>query len=208
MQRQGRAGYLARVIAIFDDPLHGAARFVQVWRVAVEPAHSSLGVGDDACERLVHFVGDRGGQFSQRRHARDASEFGLRLTVSPLALAEVLLRLLPLGQIEHEGDALISFPEDRRVGEDHAGAIFPQLLLLERFDASRRPELCHRSRRGGQVNHIMIATAWFHSVASLRPLAREDGHGPEDHAYRQVAEPEKLIRALPWFESYADQAES
>jgi hypothetical protein len=37
--------------------------------------------------------GDRGGQLSQRRHARDMSEFRLRFAVEPLALPQVLLRL-------------------------------------------------------------------------------------------------------------------
>ena len=39
--------HLARPIAIFDDPLQGAARFVQVGSSAVEPAQAGLGVGDD-----------------------------------------------------------------------------------------------------------------------------------------------------------------
>src|SRR6266851_2507042 len=69
----------------------------------------------------------------------------LRLRQVGFALAQVILRLLALGQIEHEGDALVSASaEGRRAEKDgHAGTVFPEVLLLERFAASRRPELCH-----------------------------------------------------------------
>src|ERR1700722_2882313 len=79
--------YLARTIAIFEDPLHGTACFGQVWCFALEPAQAGLGVRDDAGKRLVYLVRNGGGQFSQRRNARDVSEFGLRFSVSPLALS-------------------------------------------------------------------------------------------------------------------------
>ena len=43
-------------------------------------------VGDDGGERLVYFMGDGGGQFAQRRHARDMCEFRLRLAQCLLGL--------------------------------------------------------------------------------------------------------------------------
>ncbi len=66
-------------IAIVYDPFHRAARSVQVGSFAVEPAQTGLGIGDDGCERLVHFMGDGGRQFAQCRHARYVREFRLRL---------------------------------------------------------------------------------------------------------------------------------
>jgi hypothetical protein len=71
-QRADTLDHLHRPIAIVDDPLQGATRFNQVGSSAIEPAQAGLGVGDDCGERLVHFVGDRGSQLSQRRHARAA----------------------------------------------------------------------------------------------------------------------------------------
>ena len=77
-ERADALDHFARPIAVLDDRLQGAARFVQVGRVAVEPAQACGGVGDDGGERLVHFMGDRRGEFAQRRHARDMREVRLR----------------------------------------------------------------------------------------------------------------------------------
>src|SRR5258708_7327724 len=53
---------------------------VQVRSSAVETAQTGLGVGDDGGERLVHFMGDRGRNFPERRDARYVCEIRLRLT--------------------------------------------------------------------------------------------------------------------------------
>src|SRR6202521_2824777 len=62
--------HLTRPISVFDNPFHRATRSVQVGSVAVEPEQTGLGIGDDGGERLVHFMGNGGRQFAQRRHAR------------------------------------------------------------------------------------------------------------------------------------------
>ena len=70
---------LARPNAIVDDPFHRAARLRPGRAPRGRANADSLGVGDHGGERLVHFMGDRGCQFAQRRHARDMREFRLRL---------------------------------------------------------------------------------------------------------------------------------
>ena len=52
-------------------------------RLAAEPAQAGIAVGDDAGERLIDFVGDRGRQLSQRHHPRDVREFRLRSCATP-----------------------------------------------------------------------------------------------------------------------------
>src|SRR6202035_4188987 len=81
-QRPDTLDYLACPIAVIDNPLDRAARRVQVGSSTVEPTQTGFRVGADACKRLVDFVGDRSGQLSQRRHARDVSEFRLRFAVA------------------------------------------------------------------------------------------------------------------------------
>ena len=49
---------LARPIPVTDDSLKGFSSFVQVLLVAVQPAESGIGIGDDGCQRLVHFMRD------------------------------------------------------------------------------------------------------------------------------------------------------
>src|ERR1700685_4032093 len=63
--------------------------------IPVEPAQTGLGVGDDAGERLFHFVGDRSRQFAQGCYAHDMGQIRLRV-------AQCLLEVLALCQIEHE----------------------------------------------------------------------------------------------------------
>src|SRR4051812_20602741 len=69
-ERTDAADHLARPAAGFDDPLHRTTRRVQIRGSAVEPAETSFSVGYDTGERLIYFVGDRGCQFAQSRHAR------------------------------------------------------------------------------------------------------------------------------------------
>src|SRR6202011_5296986 len=61
-----------------------------------------------------------------------------------LRLAQVLLRPLALGQSERKGNALVSAFVEGRSAEKHghAAAVFAKVLLLERFVASGRPDLC------------------------------------------------------------------
>src|SRR5258708_28989816 len=88
-------------------------------------------------------MGDRGAQLRHRRDAITLRERHLRFAVSPLALAQLLLRPLALGQIEHIGNALVSAFVEGRSAEEHGhpAAVLSKVLLLERFVASGRPEL-------------------------------------------------------------------
>ena len=64
-QRADALDHFARPVAVLDDGLHRAARLFQVRRVAVEPALAGRGVGDNGGQRLVHLMGDRGGELAQ-----------------------------------------------------------------------------------------------------------------------------------------------
>src|ERR1700693_4047789 len=92
--------HLPRPIAVIDNPFHRAARCVQVGNPAVEPAQTGLGVGDDAGARLGHFVGERSRQLAQGCYAHNMRQIRVRL-------AQCLLDVLALCQIEHKGDALV-----------------------------------------------------------------------------------------------------
>src|SRR5882757_4949358 len=61
-------------ITVANHAFHRGARFVELRRIATEPAQARVAIGDDGCERLVHFVRDRSRQLSQSREASDVSE--------------------------------------------------------------------------------------------------------------------------------------
>src|SRR4029450_6345833 len=50
--------------------------FFQVF--CIEPAQTGAGIVDECAERLIDFMGNRGGHLSQRRHPRDMSHLHLR----------------------------------------------------------------------------------------------------------------------------------
>ena len=115
--------------------------------MAAKPAQGSFGVGDRRGDWLVDLMGNRGRQLPHRRDAIGVRERHLRIAVPPLARAQVFLRLLALGQIEHEGDALVpAVAEGRRADKNrHTRAVFAKVLLLVRFAASRHHELLPRT---------------------------------------------------------------
>jgi len=92
---------------------------------------------------LVDFNGNRRGELPHRRDAISVRERHLRFAVSPLALAQVLLRLLAHGQIEHEGDALVPTFLEARCADEYGdtAAVFPEVLLLERCAGSGHLQL-------------------------------------------------------------------
>src|ERR1700687_3171873 len=61
-----------------------------------------------------------------------------------LGVAQRLLGVLALRQIEHEGDALVLTVAERRRAEQnrHAAAVFAKVLFLTRLDGSSRLQLC------------------------------------------------------------------
>src|ERR1700722_3310468 len=98
-ERPDAPDHLTSPIAVVYYPFHRAARCVQFGSFAVEPAQTGLRVGDDAGERLVHFMGDRGRQFAQRRHARYACELHLCIEEALFAGAQLLFPPLALGNV-------------------------------------------------------------------------------------------------------------
>src|ERR1700726_2338205 len=73
-ERPDAPDHLTSPIAVVYYPFHRAARCVQFGSFAVEPAQTGLRVGDDASERLVHFMGDRGGELPHRGDTIDMCE--------------------------------------------------------------------------------------------------------------------------------------
>src|ERR1700676_3946440 len=98
-ERPDPPDHLARTAAVVDDPFHRAPRSGKVGSVAVEPAQTGLGVGHGSGERLVHFMGDRGCQFAQRRPARYACELHLGVEEALFAGAQLLFRPFAVGDI-------------------------------------------------------------------------------------------------------------
>ena len=88
-----------------------------------------------AGQRLVHFVGDRGGQLSHRRHTRDVSELRLRFAVSPLALSSSPSASLRSVKSSTKATPSISaFVERRRADQHrHTAAVLAEVLLLKWF---------------------------------------------------------------------------
>ena len=116
----------ARLLSL-DDPSENFPHFLQIGRLGGEPERSGLSVDRHRVDRLADLMGDRGRQLPHRRDAIDMSQFRLRFAVSPLALAQVLLCQLTLGQIEHEGDALLLRPHRMSLRPRRIGTRLPSL---------------------------------------------------------------------------------
>ena len=78
-ERPDAPNHFARAITFFDDPVHGAARFVQVWDISVEPTQAGPRSADYGRKRLVYLMRDRGRHLSQHRDTSYMREFRLRL---------------------------------------------------------------------------------------------------------------------------------
>jgi hypothetical protein len=104
-------------------------------------------------------------------------EFRLRFAVSPLALSQILLRLLALGQIEHEGDVLVSASAEGRRADKHGHAGCSDAAKLGEITASSSPitspaNICSGRARLGRaarrVSVLLIPTfSWVPSQTLL-----------------------------------------
>ena len=104
--------HLAGALAVADHALHRAADLAELRLLAVEPAQAGLAVGDDAGERLVHLVGDRGAHLAQRGDTRGMGKRGLRRM-------QRLLRLAGFGDVDQRADDLVfARVEPHAVGAD------------------------------------------------------------------------------------------
>ena len=63
-------------MAVTNDALGGFARAVDVWWIGGEHSQAGTGVGDDAGEGLVDFMGDGGGECAKAGDSRHTGEFG------------------------------------------------------------------------------------------------------------------------------------
>src|SRR5262245_56445758 len=98
------------------------------------PVHRGAGVIDVSSDGLTDLMCDLRRDLPQGCCPVLVRELHLRLMISPLTAAKVLLGLLARGQIEHKADALV-FPFAERRAAEHNGytsPVFADKLLLER----------------------------------------------------------------------------
>src|ERR1700753_2557306 len=81
-------------------------------------------------------MGGRGRPLACRRDAVGMRELQLHLAISPLAFAGLCLRALALGQIEHEGDTLVTalFKRCPTNQYGHTDTVFSSVFHFERFE--------------------------------------------------------------------------
>ncbi len=70
---------LCRARCIFDDSSRSLACLCNIGLIARKPPQTRIGIGDRRGNRLIHFVRQRGGQFSQRGHSGDPRQVPLRI---------------------------------------------------------------------------------------------------------------------------------
>ena len=75
-QRTQPRDHIRGAVAIANGPPRGFARAVDVRRIGIQHPKARAGVGDDARERLVDLMSDRGGQRAQGRDPRHMRELG------------------------------------------------------------------------------------------------------------------------------------
>ena len=116
--------YIAGARSLLGDGIHGRTRLFQIGRIAGEPHHAGVGVGDHGGERLIYFVRDGCRQRAHGAHAGDAGELGLRFVVCvfrALALGH-FRQQLPIGLLQFGGPLL-----------------HPQLKFIARIAGARPP---------------------------------------------------------------------
>src|SRR4030095_14589487 len=84
-------------MAVCDDELRRVPGLLQGGSVARQPTPTGTGIVDHRGERLVDFVGNRGGHLSQSRHARDVGQLRLRFS-------QGLFGLFALGDVAQGAD--------------------------------------------------------------------------------------------------------
>ena len=98
-QRTQPRDHLRGAVAIANRPPRRLTRTVDVRRIGIEHPQARTGVGDDARERLVDLMGDRGGQGAQGRDSRHMGELGAGLAQG--LLGDHALRHVLKGADEH-----------------------------------------------------------------------------------------------------------
>src|SRR5271165_1052837 len=148
---------------------------LEIWRLSAQPVQRRFGVGHCGGDGLVHFMGDRGGELSDRCDAVRMLELHLLLAVAPLALACFAFCPLALGQVEHESHILVAtFLEGRSANQ--RGTRLPSLrkysfsngCTLPAFSISGTRHRTSGSRHSGGVS----------SFQSKRPESRSSRSYP------------------------------
>src|SRR5271163_3842733 len=102
----GAGNHVARAPRAADHLFDRASRLIESRRLKVEPSQARVAIGDDASERLVDFVRDRGRQLPQGRQPRGVGELSLR---DP----QRLFGALAFGDVERDPTKLVRAPRDR-----------------------------------------------------------------------------------------------
>src|SRR5258706_221236 len=127
------------------DPPDDLAHLAEIRWLRAHPAQGSLRVCDCRCDRLVHFVGDRGRQLARRRDAIGVRELQLNLAISPFAFASLCLRALSVCQIDYECNALVAVlfkccPTNQH---GHTATVFSRVFFFEWLEPSATFLLFH-----------------------------------------------------------------
>ena len=99
--------HVARAPRADDHLFDRAARLIESRRLAVEPSEARVAKGNDARERLVDFVGDRGRQLPQGGQPRGVGELRLR---DP----KRLFGALAFGDVDRDPTKLVRAPRHQR----------------------------------------------------------------------------------------------
>src|SRR2546427_6107102 len=195
-QRTDPPDHLASALSREDDLLHGGTHFFQIRRRPLEPVQASMTVGHDRGQRLVHLVGNGGGQLAHRHDARHMRELRLRQR-------ERLLRLLSFGDVLHDAEDELgnSFGAgDQRCADVHPDllAVLPEVSLHELERGAFAPD----ELRDDVDIVLAIVFVGDHPERQLPQLSlRVAEHGPirgvhGDEPPAQVGEGDPQRRAL------------
>src|SRR5258708_11009399 len=174
-------------ITVLDDASERLSRLLQIWRLGVQPAQSGSGADDCRCDRLLDLMGNRSRQLPHRRDAVRVRQLRLNLAVPTLAFACCLLGALALGQIDHEGYALLQPSFEDRLADQHrhAAAVFLQVLLLIGLRDSGRLQL----RQAPLVGIAPLSGSQFPPTQATRDeIVAAVSHDPEK-GFIRVNEP-------------------
>jgi hypothetical protein len=141
-ERAQTRNHLRGAVAVAKRPSCGLPRAVDVRRVEVEHPQARAGIGDDAGERLIDLVGDRGRQRAEGRDPRYVRELGAGLVqrfLGHLAGGHVLDRadehwpirdpMSEAAQMPHDAAGCHDAEIEIRVGARHGA---PDRALVQR----------------------------------------------------------------------------
>ena len=117
-------------------------RLDKIRRLGAEPAQSRLAVRDRSANRLVHFMGDRRRELSNRSDPIAVRELHLRFAVPPLSSRAPRASAACVASDRARTQHLACPPSSINAAakhDRHAAAILPEVLFLEGLQRARLP---------------------------------------------------------------------